>query len=841
MSIRPIDDLDFVPPQSSDDPFNNLNTPNPIASFARDKAAVWESFVTLNDFMKAISYSKTDFRRQLRSDLDESLSAKVAMYRSFAERSQLTLSVYNGILAMRDFEVNIRANQVTQNSVISAYNAQVSALNAARSTLNGAINTYNSIQPATTTSRGNLDTAIANYNNSVSSIVGAYNDAALNFNLSQVSMTDLNLLRATFGIPPLTYGQAPLSAVPHGPALTALGITSATNPPGVPGLGSFPSLTSLTLIPTPLSAAEFIALYFPIAIQQTVETFQITTLFLGDLGRAILEFLASINPRDLTLPDAYIGQHPELLLNTATATSPAAGVSSILVAIGPGSKSLDRIIIKALLQSYYLQANAPPPQTLIDELHIFVADFISQIAVDAASSPVLRAAAESTDQASEEVAALDRANAFAESIRRVLSSDLIEQNINRLLLQNPELASLTLGEKEELTQALSGTLAIGLAQLALSQIALSLGVPGLIGQILGSLPGAPDATTLFSLSDAGKLNAVLQDPFKQLQIKNEVSAFLAEQGIVGKVLDNVFTGSTFSTNVEFIQAVETELIAQGVDPALASAAAQAAGNFVAAEVALPFLDHAFTPRVLEVVLDRILNPPAIPAPPVPVPPADAVADFPAGTVNRLVLDQILREDLSNRAEILDAIRSTLNRRDLITVRDFRDEFIVQLVNNGVALDEATPIADNFSRLFTPTPSENPLIAVPPRVILSPPEIIDELSTYIVDRLTPETGVFQARVEAERSSRLVANLRSDIAEDLRVLREQSQDTVVAHIFDRFPVFSTPSVPSFVLRDNVDRIIAIEVTNYMNPIAQDSLRTQDINKQPINFKRNIDIPM
>ena len=185
---------------------------------------LWETDVSINDFMKVTSAAKTNLKRQLlRQDLLDLQIEQQKKYESFARDSDIIQNIYDSVLQSNAEQDALRAQQQAQNSLTSAYNSVLTTYNNARSALNSAISTYNGINPPTASSKANLQTAINTYNTAIGAAiipyngqfytVAQYNNLVQDFNAYGLHVMDANLQRQGFGMPALPFADAPSSPV----------------------------------------------------------------------------------------------------------------------------------------------------------------------------------------------------------------------------------------------------------------------------------------------------------------------------------------------------------------------------------------------------------------------------------------------------------------------------------------------------------------------------------------------------------------------------------------------------------------------------------------------------
>ncbi len=834
---------------NSQDPFTfGSIDPTNSGSITQDSLSVFESFVSLKDYMTAIGKARVDLDAQLQSNQDSTLDALTQVYFSISQRSQALSAAYNAIATQATLAQQFYAQQLVTEAAIDTYNNNIVVANRAIDILNNALATYNSTVPATTNSTNALATAIGNYNITMNLIATPYNAAQAAYPGQDIG--SLNAQRAALGMPPLVPGTMSNTDIIFGSGLPLVGVSTTISPPNeIPLQHVFNANTLPVMNPAPPSVDQAIVAYFPILAQNIISANQAAQQQIA-IAKAATLFIDNLNPTDPTMPLAYIQRTAGVLFESPTGTAPAVGVSAIALALGAPSQYLDRTITHSSYQSFYLEATTPVPSPLYDQLHLFIVNLVSQLAGTAGTAPSLQNESSTADTPS---ATLDRALSFANAVRNLDTTTIASQGLSQLILTDPSLAAFSLTEKQAILNNLTSVIKINLLELATAQISFALGTPGLTAQVLANISGAPSADQLFALSEAQKLNGIIQDPLKQVQIKQTVANGLIAAGytvdnanaLATKALNNVFATGSFNTTLDLLAAVQQELDKQGVAPALTSQLSQSVGTFVNTEIALPFLDRVFQAGVLPDILN-VISPQTL----TQYAQADVIAGittaipginqlYPPGSLGRVTLDQVLREDLT-KPEVVTALRQTFaSKPDFIAVRDFRSELVNQLIAQKISSSDATKIANRISQLYAPTVSDNPLLAATPQTILKPVDLIDNVSTFVVDRLTPELGVFTARVKAEQTDRaLIANLQQ-INQELVALRGTGSDAQVTSIYQQIPQIATPTVPLFATNLDVDQRVATTITNYMNPAAQTDIRTADTTKLPIKFQHDIQI--
>lgn len=711
----------------------------------------------------------------------------------FAEAQQLLTmqtSIYSGALA--DYNVS----KAVHNQSVNAYNTAAAAFQ-------NSINTYN--------------TAMVSARDGFIPVVNTFNAT-----LSSYSRGSINVIRAGVGMPPLT--AFPVSVQPSptvGTALTNLGVKVNVPPATISNLlfislrisSEVPQIVPMTVPP---STSNALKTYFTPILNLVIETTSSGQEKLALLN-AYQDYATALNPQDPTLPNAYIRRIPSVFFSGPAESSPgSSGAMSSVLSVGLSNAVLSGIIDRAAYSAFLQQAGKELPEGTRANVNAIFQYIIADVANETGLS--LPEQSDGTPKTN----SIDSALAFAANVRSLVASGDIEGLLTRLILTDPNLSSLSLIQKQELIEPLANLIKLGLLQVALSQVGLSAGAPGLAGQVIGNLAGAP---AVVAPSPQEKLRAAITDPFRQIVFKNDISLALGGgdqiNAIINRALSRVFTQGNFATEEDFTNAVKQALLDEGLTQAQADKAARVVQDALDNQELMTTLDKAFSAGVLLGAVTSASN---------GTTPADVSVQFPAGSPNRLALDKVLREDINQPTYAAAAIAALSANNE--TVRDFRDRYISELTSRGVSISEAQAAANRFVALFKTPASTDPLIATGYQRILPVPQLVDTLTAHVVARVSPEVGPTVAVKKAQQTSRVTVGLLQDLNTQTHIANDNDKTFNKAAA-----AITVPQVALFALRNE----IAARITNPV-PFNADPLKQGNLDagiSQPTNFKRNTDI--
>lgn len=604
-------------------------------------SASTDTILTLNDYLLAVSSTKQELKETL--DLIGSLDPLLRKdyYRALAERGIAAYKSYNDIVAAIRAQATLDQQFYNDEVLLGQLSSQfnVTDFNAARTLLNAAIATYNnSSPPGNPTAHAILESAIYTYNTNPAVFAAlVYDTKAHAYN----ALVEANAeTRAALGMPKL-------------PGTTQYDVANeilALNNIGAPPIQLLPTPVPLTKIPVPITVLtpdQAVALYAPpfASSFQNSSSDVINLLNLTLYLQYITE--RSNNPTDITLPAAYIIKAPAAFFDGSSGLGTGASVSSFLSSSGLSSPFLVRLLSKAVYEDFMFNQKLPDSPTLVDQLQLFTAQLLSQTALATANSPSVQALADKTGVPKKVDSNFDitTALAFANNVRDLVESGVIAENVGRFIATNPEFAALSATEKHDLVAPFSAILSTSLLQVALSQVSLALGTPGLIPQLLANIPLlTPYSAPPTSLPTSAVPNTALINPLSLLFLKANLVAALAAMPLPidlggSETTQIVKAGQStelLTTKIDMVnQAVNQVMVKaeqigseadlrtaftdafskQGFTGSILSTLVDTAVSLTKADNALPGLDSSFTPTVLTSIAPLLSGPvPAAPSP-----------------------------------------------------------------------------------------------------------------------------------------------------------------------------------------------------------------------------------
>lgn len=479
--------------------------------------------VSLNNFFQAVHFGKQVNRlTQLETRAVDALE-QVKLYQAMALRSADFADIYNQFVeAMSRWTIVYNA-QVAQQALIEAYNkSTLPTLQTARNNLQTAINTYNGINPPTTQSRTNLNNAINAYLNTVTSPVQTYNNTATAYNQTiYPNIPTYNAQRNQFGMPPLIPGDAPFSVVP---------LSIDTTPFPIPTLPTFNPLSNLGVSAQPPSFASALNLYFQNAFPSVQTGLDATSAQIA-ITAAFLEILTEVNIKNPGGAIAFIqAQHP-ILFNTSAGVPQ--GTGSIIA--GMSADSNRTIFERIAFNAQAFAARAIEKSILSEQaalkLNTFFQALVNELATQSGQQLANISTVLPTQSKENEVNLEDVTSAlvFGSNVGKFVSSGAVTAGILSIINSDEELASLSLEERVNLANLISGEVNLSLSLLSLSQLALSLKIPGLIAQVLGNVEDIrrQGLDNLLAVTPTTTFNEALVNPLLLLFLKSSLTDLLS--------------------------------------------------------------------------------------------------------------------------------------------------------------------------------------------------------------------------------------------------------------------------------------------------------------------------
>ncbi len=406
---------------------------------------------------------------------------------------------------------------------------------------------------------------------------------------------------------------------------------------------------------------------------------------------------------------------------------------------------------------------------------------------------------------------LESGLAIADTVRSLVSSDVLRENLVALIGSSPEFASLSAAEKQALLKSVGTAINLGLLKLALGIVSSSLHLPGLSTQIIGGLTGAPPISELTAATPAKLLNQALDNPIAQLSLKQSLLEELvkltnvssdAAAAVIQKAVNPLLLDSSPSTISEFTADLEKSLNDQGVQADISKELAVTAAIQLQREVTIPLLDRSF----VSAQIDKA----------------------------QVLLKQGAGEITSEENQKLQDQLSKVKGSDLESNRQFADTIQKGLIDDGVEKSRAGELSTLATRLVvapTPIPT-SPLNQLNPSKLLSPAALSESLTASIVDKFKPITGELSARETADRTTSLLigsnsTSIRTLLNDQVRNLKNEGNDNSVTQFFNQADTIQ-PTLPLYALTGAVTQVVKKSVGHYMDPQSKEGLMTQNMLK-------------
>lgn len=691
-----------------------------------------EPFVSLGAYLAAIGDARNKLQNGLNTinALDPLIQKEI--YRYLADGAKALFQIrqdLNDQVRIETAFYNLQNGPPSISSLISTFNSNTTGLDTTISNLNTAINNYNA-DPSNSNLQA-LKTAINNYNANpaiqalatYSGLITGYNNSASTINSV---LSEFNANRAAAGKPLITAAELQFLTLPSPALPTNIPMSPLPTTPLPYEPPSVSSLPTITPFPTPIS-------------QSDVTT--ATTVYINTLVNVQVQLLSNVQfqegiqtnnntppTNDITLPSAYIKTLPGTFFDTTQGISPGTGVVSLLISTGLLSQFLQRLLSQNAYETVLYNAKVPESPGLIQKLQIFTLALVTQSAINAAASRSLQEVTEGSGVPEQPDSYFDITSSlsFSTTVRDLIASGFVQENVGRLVASDPELASLTATQKQDLVASLSAVLNISLAIVALSQISLSLGTPGLIPQLLANIPA-------FSFSangvPSGSLAAVLVNPLAQLFLKANLVAILAQQQalpaganltgsetqqvkkvgshldrlttivqMINQAVNNVISKEDQLTSEEDLRsAFRTAFSQQGFTGTTLTTLTESAVSLIKSENALPSLDTTFSPNILAAVAPLLTTTPApIPAPTLPTTPTLAT------TLSSILLSDPSQKRNKNQVEALVSrvINSVLAQGAYTSPKTLSEAIALAFTKRGISESLANSLGQAAASFIT---------------------------------------------------------------------------------------------------------------------------------------------
>lgn len=812
--------------------------------------------LAMKDYLFAIEAGSRRNRKSSEENREADALLEIQLYLAMAERS-LQFSEASSNISSQVASWNVVYNaQVAERADINHYNtvSRPNLINA-RTTLQNAINAYNAIPSPSAADLAALNLAIANYQAIVVPIVNIYNATTSTYNTNIAAVIPgLNSQRAEIGMPPLVGGNAALSTVP---------LTINTSPRPIPTLPSIPTLPLIGLSLTPISVSQALVLYLP-SVLRTVTTVISTSDQQLASSVAYQESLTEVNPYDAGAALAYIQRHPPVLFNTSGGIASGTSASVVSQIAGPGSPFFERIASRARYNSEVYKEEFPLPPEVVDQIRAFSASLLSEAAIQAGEN-VSKQISETSISSKGVKAFFDAGSAiaFANVIHGIGSSGSIAGGINRIINSSKALSSLSDGEKRDLINSLTAQVNLTLSQTALSQLALSLKIPGLIAQVFGNVEEIQrlGLSNVLSPEDQPPLFDILAKPLSVVALKADLlEKIILARGtpVDSPEYEKTATAVSFAVNAAIVDgdftdiptfqtALTDSLIKQGVSPEEATKLSTSAGQFLNTEIALPFLDRPFISSGPIAVLSNELNAAAVKPQPVKGIPEVLKSEAPVGTSQRIALENLYAQAIESLA-FGAALDRVLRNGPMGTIRNFRSQLVEQLIASNISPVEAEALADLSVKVLAPKISDDPLLNHKPDRALSRESLLESVTGFVTDSFGQSLGT-GAAVFASQTSLAVTKLLTDFNDTIRYLKERAEEKDLEDFRKNARILTNVELPQVSLQLALNQTSKTSVEAALSntyPADQSDIRKR---KQPapgatpgiLPYRGSIDIPI
>lgn len=814
----------------------------------------------------------------------------------------------NGAIANYNTSVSSAVTQFNSNTAVTNYRQATQVYLAAKTQLgSGAMTSatfYGAGGPQAT-----FDKASSSYNLAVAQYTGDLATAQKNY---QAVATKYNQLVAATNISTINTQLAPqsLPTPPSAPS-PSLSLTGGTSLPASPSsfspytapvqgtsYGATSDMGLIKSLPTsvPLITAITVAGQPPTtsagleaAGAKLLEDFNEAIDLVTFSQNLYLESIHEDNQiGNIALPRAYISRSPALFTQgspTLTGDQTAVGAGALMTQLSAGlsNKNLLKILSSDIYSSICRKLDFPLSDLEIG-LRTFASGLIAQAAKEAGAPTADQLYNHSGAKVSSLVSDLGGAVAFAENIRKEIKSGLVEENIANLVNGSPSAANLSATDKQNLIDSLSAAFKLGLLNAALSQVALSAGLPELSRQLLANVSGVSVGST--KPSEADNISDTLDDPlsvlFLEQALADLISSFQIEspfageesstqapaeaqpatpaagaapsvpaeipreraESIVHKAIQTVLAGPELKNRQELQTALTAAFIDQGLKKDVAEKIAKDAATLIIAESQVPGLNTKINPNNFGALATLIT-----PSPPTP-PPAPLPVEAPVSTsrlvsmadaVRSRILQEKLLGEIKQNAVVGDVLKQELAGK-FETVHEFRNSLIEALLAEGISAQDAARVGNLAAQILLDVPTKGPDSIIATQTSrLELKNLAEEWSSYLSKMLSPKVDSYRARKLIDNSIHTLIgedSILHQYNEQIRILREKAHDDAIAEFNRAAPTLTRASLPLFAFRQQVSEIVRAEITAYMDP-ARDSLMAGT--GKPSNFKRSIDIPI
>lgn len=793
-SPLPPEDL-FGPNQTQDTTGSDNPALNQIIQIPGGNTIVLTSSdITIGQYADAVQLSINGSKQGIRLGIltDLLVNAKIGVTKG---------DIAQALAAIR---AEIAAIQQQQQAIFDRQTSEINTLNSTITALNNAVQSYQFSDQA---QLATMNQAIQDYNNGAidadqfNAIATQYNDYVTSRNAALQPFIDdytqavtafqaqvdennaliaiLNAASASFGIPPIplqpqVVGSSSQTLLPLQPLaplpLPVPFINPAQTVPLVP-----------PITPPPLNANDFLTTYY-----QPIAQILLIALSLSnrrqDVQNAFTDFLAFTAPgKNATTPPSVLDDTPTFFLtNSAGRTSGAIGLASL--SSGFDNPATNGVIAAAILEADLKQFDMQFTLNALSHLALFGIQLITNGGLQAAL-PALRFLGVNA------LTSIKALNAFgiafgianAQIIAQEVSSGNIKQFVQQKLLQEGGIAD------QRTTEFINAKVNLLLLQTTLFTSSVSLGTPGLVGQVLGNVEGIPTST----LTTPPTIDQAARDTLRQIFLKDTLTSQLIKsnaiqnqneaQQVINDAVNNVLLKSIRNSQ-DFNQALVKQLTLAGIAQSIAQTIGRISAQLLAEETkAQAILNEALlnkskAQQVIAAFLAR-----------------DAQISYQtAQDLARKAVEQAFKNNLiTNTAEFKYALRNELIRSGI------NKSLIDKTLSRSIAeLNAQNPVA---------SPLLNPILAG----VLSPIELENALHGFVQNQLNGLTDSERTRQIANSAAAAFVgapggtkpSLLSLINENAKTIQRLGGQHGIDHLAQSFRNYLSPDIDLLVFSRKV----------------------------------------
>ncbi|CRX39182.1 hypothetical protein [Estrella lausannensis] len=236
------------------------------------------------------------------------------------------------------------------------------------------------------------------------------------------------------------------------------------------------------------------------------------------------------------------------------------------------STFINRMAQRAVLASIALQMGVQLPPTLRMQVQYAMMATLSKAALFAASSPAMLFLGDQFSRLSLSASAyaLAMSYGFAGRIGSSVEGAVMRRNVLDAINQNPQLAGLPFGDKLALARQVCAGLQLGLLNTAVVNMAISLGAPGLVNQVMFNAlrnAGFSDVSASLSLTSAmsnRSASLLAQGLMANSLVSRGFSPEFAAQ-VAGNSVANALAFGPYANTSDFMNSLTWQLQGQGLD------------------------------------------------------------------------------------------------------------------------------------------------------------------------------------------------------------------------------------------------------------------------------------